>query len=104
MIWKNEWITTPELENTRGKVLQKEKDTEVNNNYNSIWCRSMDVKDSLKLLKTLQFAAIMDYCLAECILFALKIFMWALFCNKMSKVFYLIFFMVLSFIALASIL
>ena len=87
MIRKNEWITTPELENIRGKVLQKEKkDTEVNNNDNSIWCRSMDVKDSLKLLKTLQLAAIMDYCLAECILVALKIFMWALFCNKMSKV------------------
>ena len=67
MIRKNEWITTPELESTRGKVLRKEKDTEVNNNDNSIWCRSMDVKDSLKLLKTFQLAAIMDYCLAECI-------------------------------------
>ena len=35
MIRKNEWITKLELENIRRKVLQKEKDTEVNNNYHT---------------------------------------------------------------------
>ena len=32
MIRKNEWITKLELENTRRKILQKEKDIDVNNN------------------------------------------------------------------------
>ena len=32
MIRKNEWITKLELENIKRKVLQKEKDIEVNNN------------------------------------------------------------------------
>ena len=32
MLRKNEWITKLELENIRMKVLQKEKDLEVNNN------------------------------------------------------------------------
>ena len=31
MIGKNEWITKLELENIRNKLLQKEKDEEVNN-------------------------------------------------------------------------
>ena len=35
MIKKNEWITKVELENIRKKVLQKEKDIEVNNNDNT---------------------------------------------------------------------
>ena len=35
MIRKNEWITKLELENIRRKVLQKEKDIEVNNNDNT---------------------------------------------------------------------
>ena len=35
MIRKNEWITKLELENIKRKVLQKEKDTEVNNNGNT---------------------------------------------------------------------
>ena len=35
MIRKNEWITKLELENISRKVLQKEKDIEVNNNDNA---------------------------------------------------------------------
>ena len=35
MIRKNEWITKLELENIRRKLLQKEKDIEVNNNENT---------------------------------------------------------------------
>ena len=35
MIRKNEWITKLELENIKRKVLQKEKDIEVNNNDNT---------------------------------------------------------------------
>ena len=35
MIRKNEWITKLELENNKRKVLQKEKDIEVNNNDNT---------------------------------------------------------------------
>ena len=35
MIRKNEWITKLELENITSKVLQKEKDIEVNNNDNT---------------------------------------------------------------------
>ena len=35
MIWTNEWITKLKLENIRGKVLQKEKYVEVNNNDNT---------------------------------------------------------------------
>ena len=35
MIRKNEWITKLELENNRRKVLQKEKDMEINNNNNT---------------------------------------------------------------------
>ena len=32
---KKKWITKVELENIRSKVLQKEKDIEVNNNENT---------------------------------------------------------------------
>ena len=35
MIRKNEWVTKLELEKIRQKVLQKEKDIEVNNNDNT---------------------------------------------------------------------
>ena len=35
MIWKNEWITKLELESIIRKEIQKEKDIEVNSNYNT---------------------------------------------------------------------